>query len=1684
MPMSLSRSRSYRWIVLSLVLSILAAAVPTLAAERATAKSLIVDRTDALAPKPVDPELLQGSAGSNGALTVVDTGLSRVTAARAIAPQPENIFGESVDLLTGNLRFFQTDIVLKGTGPDIAISRSLDVNGSRSAWWQREHAFADWKLELPRMSTFTPHPPLMPMWQVAGTEPNSRCTNFGPARNINGNYVASEWWNGVQLTIPGQGTQEVMRRASQNTLTPAMVVNGATLDFPLVTTDHWMISCLATTSNGAPGQGFLAVSPHGDKYWFDVLAKSGWEYYVLPMSGGLSEMTRHEAWMLPSRIEDRYGNAVTYTYDNTRLTGVSGSDGRALSLTWQSVNGISFISSITEQPGDPTSLARTWSYDYNTPGTGRTLHTVTLPSTSGAGVYPSNGKWTYSFHELTKYCAWWSNDPQSPACDDNSGAWGTNTGTAQSPSGVRGTFKVNGLIGFRHLPMPLPTDCVHEADPTGVELMVVALIERRYSGPGIDEEWVHNRCPAGGCPVVSDLPPGVYLVHETDPSGITTSRAVDFTWCGVGQGEVVRTYIDPVLDASRNIVSAKRIIRSQKAAANSGPFPARIGIVPHTYANRAQLEYLRPTQQRDIVQDGVTFTWKAETFDSFGQPARVKRSSTLGTSRTETTAYNNDLQRWHLSRIASVTEQSTGAVPFAQTFDAATGHVTTQSLFGKVEQKFTHWASGLVQYIKDPADHATLYSEYKRGIPQKVNYPNGTVATSVVDNLGQVTSTTDQTGFTTSYQYDLLSRLKKVTFPTGDVTTWSAENIGFQRVDSAEYGLAAGHWRQNTDHGNYRKSVYFDGRWNPVITREYDNSNPDGTDRFVVRRFDHANREVFVSYPLDSLVHWDNATLGVRTDYDALGRPTRREQDAEAGVSQGLLATTTEYASGFKTVVTNPRGFPTTTTYQAFDHPTYEAPLVVTAPETQTTTIVRNIFGRPTSMTRSGTWDGASISATRSLVYDAHQRLCKVVEPDAGVTVQDYDTAGNLWWQATGQTYTSATACNTADVAETAKSRRTYDTLNRLTGIDHPAGTTDVAYTYFDDGALKTAGAGGNTWTYTYNRRRLLETESLAVDGKTFMLDWNYNVRGHLSGVTYPSLLTVSFNPTVFGEPQQVGSYATGATYWPNGGLDGFNYGNGAVRDVTPNARWHPDRIRDTKVAGSTTRVLLDHTLTYDANGNLKQLLDGTPGGLESRILAYDGRDRLVGVTGAPTGDEVYAYDPLDNVRRAKQGNQDRRFHYHGTTRRLDRIASPTGVNEVSFTWNNRGELATRNWPMTVPVPVPGVLLRDGFESAGSIYTEPMAFDAAKRLVSYAGGGASYTYDAHGRRVSTSVPMWGTRYQVYSLSGQLMYVEDSGLNQRVDYLHLGNALVAKRARPMSSTTATTTYLHTDHRLTPSVESNTSGDMTLRTRLRSYGEPHDGVHREGPGFGGHAVDEVGNLVYMQQRYYDPLAMRFLSPDPVEASASSFNRYWYANSNPYSMGDPDGRQSREFNWENRRLGITPPPRHPDDWLGPALGYTLGGMMALPVAVHGGFYAFANPQAAMTVANTAANALAGEALGGANIAAGAATVSALTRARELQAVLSPRTQRAVTTAVVETQEGIRVIGTSEGVLRPAQRAALLPGEVAARGAPRTHAELNAVNGALEMGYTPISVSPSRPACMGCRQVMEELNLPIFDR
>ena len=121
-------------------------------------------------------------------------------------------------------------------------------------------------------------------------------------------------------------------------------------------------------------------------------------------------------------------------------------------------------------------------------------------------------------------------------------------------------------------------------------------------------------------------------------------------------------------------------------------------------------------------------------------------------------------------------------------------------------------------------------------------------------------------------------------------------------------------------------------------------------------------------------------------------------------------------------------------------------------------------------------------------------------------------------------------------------------------------------------------------------------------------------------------------------------------------------------------------------------------------------------------------------------------------------------------------------------------------------------------------------------------------------------------------------------------LLLGASLCAVQAQEV-------VYYHTDALGTPVAMTNASGAVIQRREFEPYGRQLDpAVLADGPGFTGHVADAATGLVYMQQRYYDPAIGTFLSTDPVTATnlGDAFNRYWYANANPSSAYDPDGRQ----------------------------------------------------------------------------------------------------------------------------------------------------------------------------------------------
>ncbi|HJR75100.1 MAG TPA: RHS repeat-associated core domain-containing protein [Luteimonas sp.] len=130
-------------------------------------------------------------------------------------------------------------------------------------------------------------------------------------------------------------------------------------------------------------------------------------------------------------------------------------------------------------------------------------------------------------------------------------------------------------------------------------------------------------------------------------------------------------------------------------------------------------------------------------------------------------------------------------------------------------------------------------------------------------------------------------------------------------------------------------------------------------------------------------------------------------------------------------------------------------------------------------------------------------------------------------------------------------------------------------------------------------------------------------------------------------------------------------------------------------------------------------------------------------------------------------------------------------------------------------------------------------------------------------------------------------------------LHIWSAAFGLMLSLSAAQAQTVIYYHTDALGSPVATTDATGAVIERTEYEPYGQVLGEPVKDGPGYTGHVSDAQTGLSYMQQRYYDPMIGRFLSVDPVTASSSTgsnFNRYWYANNNPYRFTDPDGRRCK--------------------------------------------------------------------------------------------------------------------------------------------------------------------------------------------
>jgi YD repeat-containing protein len=1070
---------------------------------------------------------------------------------RSITTLGPNLAGDAVDMYTGALSLSRTDIDLPGN------------DALRVAWGQRINLSrykSQWDPLIPHLwGIFASGSTVSPVgWVTEGannTEKNQRCTRFGPPpvtyqKQGTGSVDPDEFWDGHHLQVPGEVDEVLLARDPANAFAPDQG------SWPIVTKSHWQIGCGVPLAVGT-GEGFMVLSPTGTRYRFDRMVSRPYT----GMAGVDGSTGREEIWILPSLVTDRFGNTVTYSYDAAnpwRVTSIVASDGRRLDFSYQ-LDG-SYTVTAYEGSTAPTG-PHTWSYSADRmqvtlPDQSQWLYTLQLPALAasyGAARGCSSG------------AVWVDGVPISQP----------KTNTIKTPSGATVSFVMDwvmhgnsGLLQTNTNPCPTPNYAIKGSTPT---FAVWSILSKTITGPGLPGSgWTWNTtwgphngswyCPPG-CPRSKS-------VTVTDPAGNWSQYTFDNQF--LIDGEVLAraegALNGPALQTTANLYTGLAVPTGSSGRSNPP---------------RSEWQ-IRGLLHRDITQQGAVFSHHVNAFDARGRAMTVAQSSTLGTSRTFTTVYDDKTGPWVINLQASVAD-SGGAVPSATSYTAA-GLPYQTFAFGKLQATYDFNANGTLNWIRDGGNNTTSFANYMRGLAQSITYADGTTSQASVNGMGQITSVTNEAGATTAYAYDAMGRLAGISHPNEPAGTSNSTLLAFEQVWSDESGLGAGHWRHTVSTGNARKISYFDALWRPMLTSVYDAADEANTRSMVLRYFDSDGRNVFESYTARSIASVWATPYGVATSYDALGRITRTLADSELG----WLTTSVAYQGGLQTVMTNPRGLNTTTTYRAFNDPGQAQAVAIDAPEGVRVDISRDVFDKPVSITRSG----GGKSAARNYVYDNNQLLCKTVEPESGATLVDYDGAGNISWKAVGTTLTGLN-CDRASAPANRKISHTYDTRNRLTSTSYGDGSPGVTRSYTPDGLLQQIVTQHLSnpigWTYSYNNRRLLTRERYTWGDPNGWWDfsWTVDANGHVSALTDP-WGAMNYSPNALGQATQVSGYASGVTYHPTGAVNRYTLANGLTHTTALNLRGLPDRITN----GGITK----DAYSFDANGNVTAITDEQEG--------------------------------------------------------------------------------------------------------------------------------------------------------------------------------------------------------------------------------------------------------------------------------------------------------------------------------------------------------------------------------------------------------------------------------------------------------------------------------------------------------
>lgn len=957
-----------------------------------------------------------------------------------------------------------------------------------------------------------------------------------------------------------------------------------------------------------------------------------------------------------------------------------------------------------------------------------------------------------------------------------------------------------------------------------------------------------------------------------------------------------------------------------------------------------------------------------QTFDSYGNV--LTKTEAFGTALQRVTTYTYH-PTYHFVTSVTVPSVDTGGQNRVETFgyDAATGDLLTDTLTGYSNgspfthaMTYTYNAHGFVLTQDGPrsdVSDVTTYSYYadsdpdatKKGRLQTVTNALGHVtAVNGYTLSGKATVTINPNGVERDDCYDDLDRLCGVTVkgptPSDDlVTTYTLNADGLP--DSAT--LPNGNTITYTYDVVHRLTEITDQPGNKTVygydtesrrTREEFRDPSATVTKFTNFKYDNYNRLQYVYY---------NAT-----------------------VPPGAGSIYWEYAydnAGNRKSVKDPLGHFTCFEYDALNRKTKTHQYIGTPPAT--------CLGTCTS-------PGCTDLITQ-YGYDTQDHTTSVTDPGGLVTIYSVDDAAQVWQQVspdTGTTnYTYDPAANLAtktDAVGTVETR-TYDALNRLTGLTYPDTSNNVAFTFDDPTVTYGIGrrtgmsdpAGASAYSYDFAGRLAQENRTPAGLSNAFT-QYGWDKNGNLTGLTYPSGRTAAFTINTSDQATAAAVVVNGTSttiassiaYTPFGPHTGISFSNGLA-----DARSFDSRYR---LGTWTLGGLVSKTYTWQDDDNITAITDNL-NAANNRTFGYDAIHRLTSPASGPWGAGSYSYDANGNRLTKVEGGSSTSYTYTAGTNRL---ATATGSEPGTYGYDANGN-TTGDGTHTYQFSQ-----RDRLASADSGATATYSYDGDGRRVKKVAGGVTtlYFYDPEGKLLEEYIPATGAgkdyvwmpgTYEPlarvdFSLAetdnGNVLRVTKSSPNVHLDWTldgtsgpftvkrstsftfsgaqYLGPSQTAKTLDdPVAGNTTNYAYeafrhvltdtlyfYHADHLGTPIAMTNTAGALVWRAEHTPFG----GIYAlpvstitNNLRFPGQYFDGETLLTQNFHRDLDSKIGRYRETDPAYARDGFPSRYVYVGSNPLRFFDWLGLYACTYHIRSHRMSCTPatstnPPYDSTDWV----------------------------------------------------------------------------------------------------------------------------------------------------------------------